>query len=471
MSQLVGRPPRVFISYTGEDLAEFADEVVKVVRRLQWIPIDHRDWAPSGSPSVQECRERVVGSDILVVLVAHRYGWVPAREEGGDGTASITRLEVRWARESGKEVLPYILGEKARWPSDQIEALTRPEVLAPLKGFKDELRKSLAGLFADIPSLLEKLETALRDAAGRIAVRGTEAERAEDQAAPAGPTRRGSVPPELLPCLCDRDEQEEAVRSALSTCLDKPRRRPLVFVLHGPANEAHRAFVHRLRAETLPSILNGHGLGRQVPFLHMTRRLPSGTARAAFANGFRMLLADELQIAYPRDDGALLESMLRLGLNGIAPVVTVLATEAGREPGEPFQQLYEYWAGFSDLPPSFLIVSVVCVKYEAGPGEGLGPLRYLQWWRSTPDGDESLRKAVAASEESYGRDQRLSWYVLPELPPVRLAHLDRWRDRVRPWLGHVSSERLQTILADRESLPMEIAFDKLQQLIVQLPVR
>ena len=93
MGRPMNRPLRVFIAYTGEDLSEFADEVVNVVRRLQWTPIDHRDWAPSGRPSVQECRERVQSSDILVLLIAHRYGWVPTPEEGGDGETSITRLE------------------------------------------------------------------------------------------------------------------------------------------------------------------------------------------------------------------------------------------------------------------------------------------------------------------------------------------------------------------------------------------
>ena len=156
-------------------------------------------------------------------------------------------------------MVPYIVDDKARWPSDQIEALVKPEVLAPLREFKEEVRKSLAAWFADVPSLLEKLETALREAADRIADRATdratERQPAGERGTPATSTRRASVPPEELPCLCDRDDQEEAVRGAVSACLDRSQRRPLVFVLHGPADEAHRAFVDRLRVETLPSVL------------------------------------------------------------------------------------------------------------------------------------------------------------------------------------------------------------------------
>jgi hypothetical protein len=106
---------RVFISYTGEDLADHAAVVADAVRRLEWVAVDHRDWGASGRPSVSECKGRVLSCDILVVLVAHRYGWIPSKDEDGDGTTSITWLEVKTARDSGRQVLPYLIDPDASW--------------------------------------------------------------------------------------------------------------------------------------------------------------------------------------------------------------------------------------------------------------------------------------------------------------------------------------------------------------------
>ncbi len=72
---------------------------------------DHRYWIVSGRPSVEECKQQVELSDALVVLVAHRYGWVPSIEDGGDGEKSITWIEVDWAKARKIPVIPFLLDE------------------------------------------------------------------------------------------------------------------------------------------------------------------------------------------------------------------------------------------------------------------------------------------------------------------------------------------------------------------------
>ena len=39
---------------------------------------------------LEVCRSKVAESDAVVVIVAHRYGWVPSVQEGGDGRKSVT---------------------------------------------------------------------------------------------------------------------------------------------------------------------------------------------------------------------------------------------------------------------------------------------------------------------------------------------------------------------------------------------
>ncbi|MHC4955546.1 MAG: SUMF1/EgtB/PvdO family nonheme iron enzyme [Planctomycetota bacterium] len=149
----MGDPPRVFISYTAEDLVEHANVVRDQINRLEWIPVDHRLWAASGQPSVDECRERVRGCDILVVLAAHRYGWVPPEDEGGDGERSITWLEVAEAGDHNLKVLPFVVDDKAPWPRDKMEGLSPldPVLLERLDRFKKALRKTSCSFFATDP--------------------------------------------------------------------------------------------------------------------------------------------------------------------------------------------------------------------------------------------------------------------------------------------------------------------------------
>jgi hypothetical protein len=147
---------RVFISYTAEDLADHAGVVADVVRRLEWVALDHRDWGASGQPSASECKRRVLSCDMLVVLVAHRYGWVPSKDEGGDNITSITRLEVSWARASAIPVLPYLINPEASWPVRFIEGLQDRTTLERLEAFKAYLRQYISGFFGPDPASLEK---------------------------------------------------------------------------------------------------------------------------------------------------------------------------------------------------------------------------------------------------------------------------------------------------------------------------
>jgi Domain of unknown function (DUF4062)/Patatin-like phospholipase len=132
-----------------------ADVVVSVLRKLEVIAVDHRDSGATGQPSVQWCMDKVDGCDIVVVLLAHRYGWVPSITEGGDGKTCITWLEARRTRAKGKVVLPYLLGEDASWNISFIEGLFNPSLLPLLSEFRRELSSTIAGFFTAEPWSLD----------------------------------------------------------------------------------------------------------------------------------------------------------------------------------------------------------------------------------------------------------------------------------------------------------------------------
>ncbi len=140
------KPLRVFLSYTAEDLHQHARAVAAALRTLYEID-DHVEWPANGRRSVAECRRHVGDCDVLVVLVAHRYGWVPTKEEQGDGERSITWLEVEEARKLDRPVLSFLVDPKHPWSPDHIEKLSDAVAGERLERFKAVLNSSIRAHF------------------------------------------------------------------------------------------------------------------------------------------------------------------------------------------------------------------------------------------------------------------------------------------------------------------------------------
>ncbi len=104
--------PQVFISSTSEDLEPYRKAAEEAALKAGFHPIMFEYWAAGGNPPLQECLARVEPADLLVVMVAKRYGWVP-----GGGIRSITWLECEQANEQGIEILPFVLDEATDWPA------------------------------------------------------------------------------------------------------------------------------------------------------------------------------------------------------------------------------------------------------------------------------------------------------------------------------------------------------------------
>ena len=136
--------PVVFISSTAEDLKLFRAAARDAAIEAECLPRMMEYFAASGeNPPLEACLKKVSEADVVVVIVAHRYGWVPADQSAG-GHKSITWLECGHAADEGKEVLAFLVDEKAPWPEEQREehrmtaALREgredPELLAAVAG-------------------------------------------------------------------------------------------------------------------------------------------------------------------------------------------------------------------------------------------------------------------------------------------------------------------------------------------------
>lgn len=114
---------RVFISSTFEDLKEYREVVFKAIHSLFGYSDDMLFWSADERDATTISLERVKQCDVVVLLVAHRYGYVPSGEK-----FSITEMEYRTARASDIPVLAFFVDEKIPWLISYVETEKKEEL-------------------------------------------------------------------------------------------------------------------------------------------------------------------------------------------------------------------------------------------------------------------------------------------------------------------------------------------------------
>ncbi len=166
---------RVFISSTAKDLKDHRRQVDLAIERLGQAAVRMEAFTADPGTPVEVCKEKVGGADLLVVIVAHRYGWVPTTREGGDGEKSITWLEVEAAeqkRPTEIPVLAFLVDPKHPWAfgteQDDLKGAKTPEDASTVFGrvqslerFKQHLSNRVADHFTTPNHLAALVATAL----------------------------------------------------------------------------------------------------------------------------------------------------------------------------------------------------------------------------------------------------------------------------------------------------------------------
>jgi tetratricopeptide (TPR) repeat protein len=128
-AQLATRPVlRIFISSTAVDLLEYREKVRDAVLSLKELPVAMETFSATSGQPASECMKMAAEADAVICIVAHRYGYVPPKELGGDGERSITWLEVDAARNAGKPVFAFVIDPQAPWTAvkEQDRLTTEP---------------------------------------------------------------------------------------------------------------------------------------------------------------------------------------------------------------------------------------------------------------------------------------------------------------------------------------------------------
>src|SRR5215470_1486541 len=90
-------PMKVFLSSTAQDLTAYRQVADDTILRLSQEVVAMERFGPLPGDPVTECERKARECDLVVCIVAHRYGFRPEK-----GRGSITRREVEAAKDAGK---------------------------------------------------------------------------------------------------------------------------------------------------------------------------------------------------------------------------------------------------------------------------------------------------------------------------------------------------------------------------------
>lgn len=143
---------KAFVSSTFEDLKDHRSYVISRLRDAG-VDVDPMEyWTADSKEPKQFSKDRIIGCDICILLVAFRRGYIPDGEN-----ESITQLEYRHSITLGIDVLPFLLKDGTAWPKDFDERDDDPGV----KKWRDELlSKHGVGSFYLAPDSI-KIESAI----------------------------------------------------------------------------------------------------------------------------------------------------------------------------------------------------------------------------------------------------------------------------------------------------------------------
>ncbi|WEV74241.1 DUF4062 domain-containing protein [Bifidobacterium sp. ESL0798] len=95
---------QVFVSSTSKDLKDHRAKVLSALQGRDLIPVGMEQFSSSGTPQEQYIRQQLQDSDLVVLILAGRYGDPVGRLKN----MSYTEYEYRMAKSLGKPVIPFI---------------------------------------------------------------------------------------------------------------------------------------------------------------------------------------------------------------------------------------------------------------------------------------------------------------------------------------------------------------------------
>jgi hypothetical protein len=158
---------RIYISSTYEDLIEYRGAAAQVLRQLGHEVIAMEDYVAETSVPLNKVLKDVASCDAFISIVAWRYGYVPSVGPPDipgaiPGSSSITEYEYRKAVQENKKILPFLLEERATWPTPFIDGIGNNASPEPIRMLREELREQhLVSFFSNPDSLAKQIAASI----------------------------------------------------------------------------------------------------------------------------------------------------------------------------------------------------------------------------------------------------------------------------------------------------------------------
>jgi len=157
---------KVYVSSTSIDLKPERQAVLDWLRLARHQAVD--SYLPDSDTVRDSCLDDVAGCDLYVLIVGHRYGFQPAKDNP-DGL-SITQLEFRRAGQCG---IPRVALLRTSIPDVRLSDLQDPLRARLVLGFRDEVAGAVrAAEFSDLQGLIQGLSTGIQGALDKLGRRG-----------------------------------------------------------------------------------------------------------------------------------------------------------------------------------------------------------------------------------------------------------------------------------------------------------
>lgn len=101
---------KIFLSSTSDDLTDHRSVLIRALSQAGHGVIAMEHFPASASSPSAYCRSRVAEADLVVVLVAWRYGLIPPNDD-----RSMTEMEFDTAESEGKPILAFLARDDSDW--------------------------------------------------------------------------------------------------------------------------------------------------------------------------------------------------------------------------------------------------------------------------------------------------------------------------------------------------------------------
>ena len=265
--------------------------------------------------------------------------------------------------------------------------------------------------------------------------------------------------PSLLPYLANRTDQEYELGQAIQKSLTKPRRRPIVCIVHGDEYQSHDKFLERLRKISIARLLrlNLH----ETTIKEYQLAWPSNLKKLEkLSTRLCRNLADTVEQYSLATSQQINQTLGKYP--GPVIIHTHLLTEDWERQGfEVLPSLLKFWQDWPHLASNQTLIVCICVKYQ------IKRQKYSSKWWSLKTIATSIRQyfrrlrfhklnqqitqqLMELSESQFEQFDRLTSIVLPMLENLTQTHVENWArsESTKNFVGEAMLEQLVDSVRD-----------------------